>query len=242
MVHWWVLGAGFPIGTGDHGGHWRGHLKGNTDRTVSTSTPFAQVDSSVLVELCEIAGSAKMHEKRGGGWPWCDSIVHWKKVWLQRPSLLSYPDQPPLPAHFLWASDLAKLILSHTLKIYNFTDLSFSLIKFAEIFESLVCTGNRVSFENLALENVNRLASYSFANWIIPLTFVSRTVSGKICLTLKEAISLYARLCTIFLSFFFSQSTVCNDRLLLGTRLLQGQKERHHTFSFSKKLRTLQIL
>ena len=25
MVHWWILGAGFPIDTGDHGGCWYGH-------------------------------------------------------------------------------------------------------------------------------------------------------------------------------------------------------------------------
>ena len=59
-------------------------------------------------------------------------------------------------------------------------------------------------------------------------------MTGKICLTSIKAISPYARLCTIFLSFF-SQSTVCNGRLLLSTRLLEGQKERHHTFSFSKR-------
>ena len=27
MVHWWILGAGFPIDTGDHGGCWYGHSK-----------------------------------------------------------------------------------------------------------------------------------------------------------------------------------------------------------------------
>ena len=27
MVHWWILGAGLPIDTGDHGGCWYGHLK-----------------------------------------------------------------------------------------------------------------------------------------------------------------------------------------------------------------------
>ena len=34
-------------------------FEGNTDRTVSTSTWFAQVGSSVLIELGQIAGSAK---------------------------------------------------------------------------------------------------------------------------------------------------------------------------------------
>ena len=43
-------------------------FEGNTDWTVSTSTWFAQVGSSVLIELGQIAGSAKC--MRGGGLTW----------------------------------------------------------------------------------------------------------------------------------------------------------------------------
>ena len=50
-----------------------------------------------------------------------------------------------------------------------------------------------------------QLCRFSKANWIFPLTFVSMTVfyKGKICLTSKETTSLYARLCTIWVPFFF---------------------------------------
>ena len=48
-------------------------FEGNTIWTVSTSMLFAQVGSSVLIELRKIAGSAKCI--RGGGWPGYDSIV-----------------------------------------------------------------------------------------------------------------------------------------------------------------------
>ena len=58
-------------------------FEGNIDRTVSTSTWFAQVGSSVLIELSQITGSAKC--MRGGSWPGYDSIVHWKKVSRQKP-------------------------------------------------------------------------------------------------------------------------------------------------------------
>ena len=43
-------------------------FEGNTDQTVSTSTWFAQVGSSVLIELGQIAGSAKC--MRVGGLAW----------------------------------------------------------------------------------------------------------------------------------------------------------------------------
>ena len=62
-------------------------FEGNTDRTVSMSTWFAQVGSSVLIEPGQTAGSAKCMRGGGGGGgvPGYDSIVHWKKVSRQRP-------------------------------------------------------------------------------------------------------------------------------------------------------------
>ena len=49
----------------------------NTDRTVSTSTWFAQVRSSVLIELGQIAGSGKcIRGGGGGGWPGYDNHIN----------------------------------------------------------------------------------------------------------------------------------------------------------------------
>ena len=68
MVHWWILGAGFSIDTGDHGGCWHGHSKENTDRTVST---FHVIRTSWVLNPDKTWPDrwfSKMHERRGLAW------------------------------------------------------------------------------------------------------------------------------------------------------------------------------
>ena len=69
MVQWWVLDAGDPIDSGDHGGCWYGHSKETPNalwaclRDSYKSGPLV-----VLMELGLIAGSAKWLKRERSAW------------------------------------------------------------------------------------------------------------------------------------------------------------------------------
>ena len=95
MVYWWILGAGFPIDTGDHGGCWYEHL--NLAESIK-STAFDRLGD--LVPQVRAPDFSRGFSRHGAPRP-----LSWTFFLC---TLLSYPGQPSYSHAFRWASDLAK--------------------------------------------------------------------------------------------------------------------------------------